>query len=75
MDLKNKNCMNIENYYKLTSICAWIGTDKIFTCDENGLPNIKEGVKLTELKSDWFQLLNNEERKYIANLIKEINKK
>ena len=67
--------MELENYYKLDSICAWVGTEKIFTCDENGLPNIKDGVNLTELKSELFQLLNNEEREYIANRIKEINKK
>jgi hypothetical protein len=67
--------MELENYYKLESICAWVGKEKIFTCDENGLPNIKDGVKLIELKSEWFQLLNEKERTYIANLIKEINKK
>lgn len=67
--------MELENYYKLVSICAWVGIEKVFPCDENGLPNIKEGVNILELKSDWFQLLNNEEREYISNLMKEINKK
>jgi len=67
--------MEIENYYKLKSICAWVSKEKIFSCDENGLPNIKDGISLTELKSEWFQLLNNEEKEHIANLIKEINKK
>ena len=67
--------MEISNYYKLESICAWVGKEKVFPCDENGLPNIKDGINLTELKSEWFQLLNNEEKEHIANLIKEINKK
>lgn len=63
--------MEIENYYKLNSICAWVGIDKVFPCDENGLPNIKEGVNLIDLKNEWFQMLNKEEKEYIANLIKE----
>jgi hypothetical protein len=67
--------MELENYYKLDSICAWVGIDKIFTCDENGLPNIKDGVLLIELKSEWFKLLNEQEREYISNRIKEINRK
>lgn len=63
--------MEINNYYRLESICAWVGTDKVFPCDESGLPNIKEGVNLIDLKSEWFQLLNKEEKEYISNLIKE----
>ena len=66
--------MEINNYYKLNSICAWVGKEKVFPCDENGLPNIKEGVNLIDLKSEWFQLLDNEEKEYISNLIKENHK-
>lgn len=63
--------MLLENYYKLKSICAWVGTDKVFPCDEIGLPNIKEGVNLIDLKDDWFKLLSNEEKEHISKLIKE----
>jgi hypothetical protein len=67
--------MEIINYYKLESICAWIGNEKVFPCDENGLPNIKEGINLIELKSEWFQLLNKNEKDYISNLIKQNQQK
>lgn len=61
--------MKLENYYKLNSMCAWVGIEKVFPCDEIGLPNIKEGVNLMDLKDDWFKLLTNEDKEYISKLI------
>lgn len=63
--------MQLENYYKLNSICAWVGNEKVFPCDESGLPNIKEGVNFMDLKDDWFKLLTNQEKEHISKLIKE----
>jgi hypothetical protein len=66
--------MDINNYYRLESICGWIYENKVFPCDSNGLPDLGKGVNLIDLKDDWFKILNNEEKEHIAKLIKEFKK-
>jgi hypothetical protein len=61
-------------YYQLKSICAWVGEDSVYPCDSNALPDIGKGIKFLDLKPDWFQLLNTEEKEYISKLIKNKSK-
>ena len=52
----------MEELIKLSSVCIYVSATSVFPCDENGQPNY-EGQKLfSDLSSEWFQNLSNEDK-------------
>lgn len=67
--------MKTKKYHRLESLACWICEDTltIYPCNSEGNPNLNEGVKISEVNPEWFQLLNSNDKDLISNLHKNKN--
>jgi hypothetical protein len=64
----------MEELIKVSSVCIYVSATSVFPCDENGQPNYEDQKLFSDLSSEWFQNLSNEDKELINQLI-ESNKK
>jgi len=60
---------NMEKLIKLSSVCIFVNTTSVFPCDEEGNPNYDSQKLFSDLSSEWFQNLSNEDKELINQLI------
>lgn len=60
-----------SKYHRLKSVAIWveIDTKTLYPCKEDGTVFRDNGISLHELNTNWFTLLDMEDKEFLSNLV------